>query len=69
MWHQLDGNMIAADAHYSSAEDHNEGDTCAKCGEGVLEWKSPESCSCHVAPPCGHCEAEPLRCSACGETG
>lgn len=54
MNHPLDGNMIAADAHYGQGIDLQEGDVCPCCGEGWLE---------------ADLEADdaPLRCDTCGE--
>lgn len=34
--HPLDGNMIAADAHYESEEPPQDGDPCPGCEEGTL---------------------------------
>lgn len=68
MQHPLDGNMIAADAHYGRGKAPEEGDTCAVCGDGVLAWRAPESCSCHLHMPCAACMNEPLRCGECGES-
>ncbi|AUR95944.1 hypothetical protein NVP1215B_026 [Vibrio phage 1.215.B._10N.222.54.F7] len=36
------------------------------CEEGVLNYESHGSCTCHINPPCGYCTDAPLTCSHCG---
>lgn len=67
MSHPLDGNMIAADAHHGQGKWPEEGDKCAHCEEGRLDFGEVENCSCHINPPCGACTNAPLRCDTCGE--
>lgn len=43
-----------------------EGDTCLYC-EGVLEYMTEGSCSCHINPPCSACVNSILTCPICGE--
>lgn len=44
-----------------------EGCACPECGEGALEYATPENCSCHISAPCNaHLDA-PLVCTECGE--
>lgn len=60
-----------------------EGDTCNRLPEpdedqprgyrpkpcqGVMGYGPVENCSCHINPPCGWCEANPLTCDTCGES-
>jgi hypothetical protein len=59
-----------------------EGDTCNRIAEpdedaprgyrprpcsGTMHYGKVENCSCHINPPCGHCEDNPLVCDTCGE--
>lgn len=46
-WHPLDGNMIAADAHY--AENEDDAPECPVCGE-ELEFDDDDFAYC---PVCG----------------
>lgn len=44
-----------------------EGETCGRAGcTGLLSFREPENCSCHIAPPCWECAHAPLRCDECG---
>jgi hypothetical protein len=44
-----------------------EGDTCSEPGcLGKMHYAPVENCSCHINPPCGNCEHNPLVCDACG---
>lgn len=60
----------------------DEGDTCNRIPEpdedqprgyrpkpcqGVMGYEQVENCSCHISPPCGRCENNPLVCDTCGE--
>ena len=54
MNHPLDGNMIAADAHYAEGDDPQHGDVCKICLEGWLEADLAA-------------EGFPLFCDTCGE--
>lgn len=36
---------------------------------GVLGYEPVENCSCHINPPCGNCEDNPLVCLECGRYG
>lgn len=44
-----------------------EGSRCDHCDDGVLEWITPDGCSCHISAPCGLCTMQPLNCCNCGE--
>lgn len=59
-----------------------EGDTCNRLPEpdedalrghrpkpcqGTMIYGPVENCSCHISPPCGWCESNPLICDTCGE--
>lgn len=51
-WHPLDGNMIAADAHYGQGKTPEDGDKCQHCEGGYLEYAEDD---------------ETLACDDCGE--
>lgn len=34
---------------------------------GTMVYLPVENCSCHISPPCGSCENNPLVCDTCGE--
>lgn len=42
-------------------------DECPACGDGHMQIKTPENCSCHMRSPCSACETTPLVCDQCGE--
>ncbi|QCG95014.1 hypothetical protein E6C67_14385 [Azospirillum sp. TSA2s] len=51
--------------------DIEEGRECPSQGcPGTLELAYPDDggCSCHIAPPCGHCTSSFLRCTECDWT-
>lgn len=33
---------------------------------GIMIFGPVENCSCHISPPCGWCENNPLVCDTCG---
>jgi len=43
-----------------------EGDTCSKCGQGLMHFKPVENCSCHLHAPCSACVDNRLACDNCG---
>jgi hypothetical protein len=44
-----------------------EGDRCPEEGcDGKMFYDAVENCSCHINPPCGNCEHNPLVCDTCG---
>lgn len=46
---------------------HDEGAICNRDGcEGVMRFKTPDDCSCHISPPCTSCVESNLRCDDCG---
>ena len=69
-WDKLDGNMIAADAHYSEGEGQfgtEEGETCNRLGcDGVMIFDDVENCSCHISAPCAGHMRQQLICGICG---
>jgi len=65
--HPLDGNMMAADAHYGRDTAPSEGDLCPCCGDGEVVWKEPDDCCCHINPPCKSHINAPLICLNCLE--
>ena len=43
-----------------------EGQACNRDGcEGVIAWRPPDNCSCHINPPCSQCVAARLYCPEC----
>lgn len=69
--HPLDGDAIAADRHYDRLHEtghgEEEGSICNRDGcDGLMDWPEVEGCSCHINPPCGRCENNPLTCDTCG---
>lgn len=49
------------------ADGFTEGERCNRDGcEGVLLFKTPEHCTCHISPPCHYCVENPLQCPVCG---
>lgn len=67
-----DGNLDALERHLGEREarapGEEEGEICNRdgCG-GTMGWPDVEGCSCHINPPCGACENNPLTCDECGE--
>lgn len=46
-----------------------EGATCNRDGcPGRMEFKTGESCTCHISAPCRSCEDSVLTCAECGAT-
>lgn len=35
--------------------------------QGVMGYGPVTNCTCHISPPCGRCENNPLVCDTCGE--
>lgn len=42
-----------------------EGQDCPLCG-GLVSFKVPENCSCHISPPCNSCVESKPECEYCG---
>ena len=54
------------DEYYSDVYGIFEDETCGRGGcEGVMKRSSDDGCSCHIAPPCGHCTDATYQCSIC----
>lgn len=51
--------------YLGSLQNLEEGQYCPNCG-GLVLFKVPENCSCHISPPCWACIESRPECKECG---